>query len=485
MKLSIIIPVYNEVNTIQELFKRVESVPLNKEIIIVDDFSTDGTRDVLKLIKKEKEGQNNYVFLYHEKNKGKGAAIRTAQQHVSGDIVIIQDADLEYNPSEYPNLIEPIVNGDADVVYGSRFAGYPRRVLSFRHTLANYFLTFLSNLFTNINLTDMETCYKVFRTDIFKIIPIRANRFDFEPEITAKVAKMGCRIYEVPISYKGRTLEEGKKINWKDGITALWTIIKYGFFSDIDKENPGYSTLVSMSKINFYNRFLFDFIKPFLGQNILEVGSGIGNISKFLFLKARTLYLTDIEDKYLIRLKSLYAHYPQIKVLKYNLEQNPIDAIEKIDTVVCLNVLEHIKDDDHALNEMHDLLQTGGRLLLLVPAHHILYGSIDKAIGHFRRYEKIELIDKLQKAGFIIEKIRFINLPGVLGWFINSRILNRKAVPNFQVNLVHLIRPWLFIERHIKIPFGLSIFVTARKIDKSVLFQTTSKKVHNIHNGSK
>ncbi|MCL4477988.1 MAG: glycosyltransferase family 2 protein [Deltaproteobacteria bacterium] len=230
MKLSVIIPVYNEVTTIQELLKRVESVALDKEIIMVDDFSTDGTRDILKLAEKEKAGQDNHVFLYHEKNKGKGAAIRTAQQHVSGDIVIIQDADLEYDPSEYPNLISPIVNGDADVVYGSRFAGYPRRVLLFRHTLANHFLTFLSNLFTNINLTDMETCYKVFRADIFKIIPIRSNRFGFEPEITAKVSKIGCRIYEVPISYKGRTLEEGKKIGWKDGIIALWTIVKYGFF---------------------------------------------------------------------------------------------------------------------------------------------------------------------------------------------------------------------------------------------------------------
>ena len=467
MKLSVIIPVYNEVTTIRELLKRVESVALDKEIIMVDDFSTDGTRDILELAEKEKAGQDNHVFLYHEKNKGKGAAIRTAQQHVSGDIVIIQDADLEYDPSEYPNLIGPIVNGDADVVYGSRFAGYPRRVLLFRHTLANHFLTFLSNLFTNINLTDMETCYKVFRADIFKIIPIRSNRFGFEPEITAKVSKIGCRIYEVPISYKGRTLEEGKKIGWKDGIIALWTIVKYGFFSDIDKKNPGYSTLVSMGKINFYNRFLFAYIKPFLGQNIFEVGSGIGNMSKFLFLKSRILYLTDIEDEYLIRLKSLYAHYQHIKVLKYDLEKGPIDAVEKIDTVVCLNVLEHIKDDDHALLEMHDLLETDGRLLLLVPAHHILYGSIDKAISHFRRYEKAELINKLEEAGFIIERMRFINLPGVFGWFINSRILNRQAVPNIQVKLVHLMRPWLFIERHIRIPFGLSLFVVARKTDKS------------------
>lgn len=463
MKLSVIIPVYNEKNTIKELLRKVEASPVNKQIIIVDDCSTDGTRETLKALESENADNDGYLFLYHVKNRGKGAAIRTAQSQLNGDSVIIQDADLEYDPEEYTKLIEPIVNGDADVVYGSRFAGYPRRVLFFRHTIGNYILTFLSNLFTNLNLTDMETCYKVFKTDIFKMIPIKSDRFGFEPEITAKIAKMKCRIYEVPISYKGRTYDEGKKINWKDGISTLWTIIKYGFIDDADNAHSGYSTLISMGHIDFYNRYLWRFIKPFTGYRILEVGSGIGNMSKFLFRNSEILYLTDIEDKYLLRLNNLYGHYPNVRILKYNIEQKTPGDLDRIDTIVCLNVLEHIKDDEKALFEFYKILKPGGRLILLVPAHQVLYGSMDRALCHYRRYSKSELINKLHDGGFKIEKSRFLNLPGTIGWFINSRILKRKTIPDLQIRFLHLLRPWLFFEQYIDIPFGLSIFIVAKK----------------------
>ncbi|MDA8412165.1 MAG: glycosyltransferase family 2 protein [Desulfobacteraceae bacterium] len=225
MVLSIIIPVYNEVTTIEEILKRVTAVPLAKEVIVVDDFSTDGTRERLGSI----VGQyDNLKIVYHGKNCGKGCAIRTGLGHVSGDMVLIQDADLEYNPDEYPKLVKPIVEGRADVVYGSRFAGgEEHRVLYFWHYLGNRFLTLMSNMFTNLNLTDMETCFKVFRSDIIKGIKLEQDRFGFEPEITAKVARAGCRIYEVGISYSGRTYTEGKKIGWKDGVQALWCIVKY------------------------------------------------------------------------------------------------------------------------------------------------------------------------------------------------------------------------------------------------------------------
>jgi glycosyltransferase involved in cell wall biosynthesis len=228
MKLSIIVPCYNEVNTISDIVKAVINSPYaNKEIIIVDDFSTDGTREKLRaeitpLVDK---------IIFHDKNCGKGAAIRTGLKEFTGDIVIIQDADLEYDPDEYPKVIGPILQNRADVVFGSRFqGGQPHRVLYFWHRVGNGILTLLSNMFTNLNLTDMETCYKAFKREIALAITIEENRFGFEPEITAKVAKMKCRVYEVGISYYGRTYQEGKKIGWKDGFRALYCILKYNLF---------------------------------------------------------------------------------------------------------------------------------------------------------------------------------------------------------------------------------------------------------------
>ena len=224
--LSVVIPVYNERETIHDIIDAVEARPFRKEIIAVDDCSTDGTRDLLAAMQNE----NLKVFL-HEKNQGKGAALQTGFSQATGDIILIQDADLEYDPDEYPVLLKPILDGKADVVYGSRFAGHgAHRVLYFWHYVGNRFLTLLSNLFTNLNLTDMETCYKVFTREALAGLEIREKRFGFEPEITAKMAKKKLRIYEVPISYYGRTYEEGKKINWKDGVRALWCILKYNLF---------------------------------------------------------------------------------------------------------------------------------------------------------------------------------------------------------------------------------------------------------------
>ena len=228
MKLSIIIPCYNEVATIEEILQavRASSYP-DKEIIVVDDCSRDGTREKLQALPAGLADQ----VLYHDVNQGKGAALRTGIQAATGDVVVIQDADLEYDPNEYPKLVAPILNGKADVVYGSRFMGAePHRVLYFWHRVGNGFLTLLSNMFTNLNLTDMETCYKTFRREIIQSIPIKENRFGFEPEITAKVAQRGCRIYEVGISYYGRTYKEGKKIGWKDGVRAIICILKYNLF---------------------------------------------------------------------------------------------------------------------------------------------------------------------------------------------------------------------------------------------------------------
>ncbi len=229
MKLTVIIPVYNEVATLEDIIERVKASPVpDKEIILVDDYSTDGTRDLIDSKIRDQVDQ----VIFQPRNYGKGFALKTGFQHATGDVVIVQDADLEYDPNEYPALIAPIARDMADVVYGSRFqGGGPHRVVYFWHYVGNRFLTLLSNMFTNINLTDMETCYKVFRRDLIQSIDIKENRFGFEPEITAKIARRRVRIYEIGISYYGRTYDEGKKIGWKDGVKAVWCIVKYNLFA--------------------------------------------------------------------------------------------------------------------------------------------------------------------------------------------------------------------------------------------------------------
>ena len=230
MRLSVIVPAYNERATVEQLLRRVAEAPLpagvEREIVVVDDGSTDGTRELLGELAERAEPAP-FRLVLHERNRGKGAAVRTGLAAGAGDVLLIQDADLEYDPREYPRLLQPILDGEADVVFGSRFLGGPHRVLFFWHYLGNRFLTTLSNMLTDLNLSDMETCYKVFRREVLDGVDLRSNRFGIEPELTAKVARRGARIFEVPISYRGRTYAEGKKIGWKDGVAAIWSILRY------------------------------------------------------------------------------------------------------------------------------------------------------------------------------------------------------------------------------------------------------------------
>jgi glycosyltransferase involved in cell wall biosynthesis len=467
MKTSLLIPVYNERYSCEELVRRVLSAPLpegmERELVIVNDCSTDGTDKILERLAAAHPNEINYIR--HETNRGKGAAIRSAIAVATGEFSIFQDADLEYDPREYSRLLGPLMDGEADVVFGSRFLpNERRRVLYFWHSLGNKFLTTLSNLFTGLNLTDMETCYKAFRTEILKSIAIRSNGFGIEPEITAKVAKRGLRVYEVPISYHGRTYQEGKKIGWTDGLKALWVMFKYWVIDDLYDERLGHDVLSSIGQAHRFNRWMADVLRPYLGDRILEIGAGMGNMT-LQFLPRDHYVASDLDPLHLDFLRSLMSHRPRLDVAKIDAQQ-PDDFAPftgQVDTVVCLNVLEHIPDAAAALRNMYDVLQPGGRLLVLVPQGKWLYGSMDRAVDHVKRYTRRELRDELMAVGFEVEKLLHFNKMGVLGWALNGKLFGRKKMAKYQLKIYDsLVWVWRRIDR--LIPWhGLSVIAVAKK----------------------
>ncbi len=318
MRLSVVIPVYNERPTIEECLKRVQAVAIDKEVLIIDDASTDGTREALAALPPDP----NVRIFFQPENRGKGAAVRRGFTEAAGDVVVVQDADLEYDPQDYHKLLEPILSGRADVVYGSRFLGWPRRVLRFRHQLANRFLTLLSNLVTDLNLTDMETCYKMMTREVANSLRLRSDRFGIEPEITAKIARLGYRVYEVPVSYHGRDYWEGKKISWKDGVAAVWTIFRYAFVDDEENERAGYRILQRMQKVSRYNRWMWEELEPHVGNRVLEVGAGVGNMTRFLLGRERVV-ATELEAKYLSILHHLFDRYAHVTIARFDLNGAP------------------------------------------------------------------------------------------------------------------------------------------------------------------
>jgi glycosyltransferase involved in cell wall biosynthesis len=459
--LSVIVPCYNERATVAELLRRVKEVPIDKEIIVVDDASKDGSRDIVAALAQQ---WPEIRHILQGVNQGKGAAIRRGIQEARGDIVLIQDADLEYDPSEYPKLVQPILDGHADVVFGSRFEGYPRRVMLYWHRLGNTFLTFLSNMTTNLDLTDMETCYKAFRREVIQSIPIRSDRFGFEPEITAKVAKRGYRIFEVPISYYGRDYWEGKKINWKDGFSAIFTILRYGLYWDHRSEPPTFMTIRRRGRLKRYNRWIWERMQPYVGQRVLEVGAGSGTMTRFLYGR-ELIVATDKETPYLDRLRNAFRRRPGIIVERFDVESDDAADLSRysFDTATLINVLEHTSDDEAALRHIHQLLTPEGRVIIFVPAGKELYGSLDRGIGHQRRYDRDELVDKLVRAGFEIEHASYQNQIARLAWRINSQLLGRKALPSGQSRLFDFMVPLLRTLEGPNPPTGLSLIVVGKK----------------------
>ncbi len=460
--LSVVVPCYNEAATIRQLLSKVAESPVVREIVVVDDCSKDGTRERLREAQAAwPAGEPALQIVFQSVNRGKGAALRTGFSKVTGELTIVQDADLEYDPREYPKLIQPILEGDADVVYGSRFAGYPRRVLYYWHSLGNRVLTTLSNMATNLNLSDMETCYKVFKTEIIQALPLRSDRFGFEPEVTAKLAKLGCRIYEVPISYRGRSYAEGKKIGWKDGLQALGVILKYWLIDDLGVD-PGVMTLRLLRKAGKYNRWVYEMLKPHLGKDILEVGSGIGNMTRY-FLGHGHVTASDISPYYLKELGRAFGENDRVRVRTLDISRNSYPEKELYDTIVCLNVLEHIENDREALANMRSLLRPGGRLLLYVPANPRLYCEIDRGVGHFRRYLLEDVRAKLREAGFKVTESRYHNLIGALGWWIRGKVLQRKSISATDVGGFELLMPLIRLQDRVQSRFALSILAVGEK----------------------
>ena len=462
--LSVVIPCYNERATVAELLRRVREVPIDKEIIVIDDKSTDGSKDVVAGLARQ---WPEIRHILQEVNQGKGAAIKRGIAEARGEIVLIQDADLEYDPEEYPKLIQPIVDGHADVVFGSRFEGYPRRVMLYWHRLGNNLLTFLSNCTTNLDLTDMETCYKVFRREIIQSIKLNSNRFGIEPEITAKVAKRGYRIFEVPISYYGRDYWEGKKINWKDGFSAIWTIFRYGLFDDPQNEPQGYKTLRRRSRLQRYNKWVWERVQPFVGQRVLEAGAGSGTMTRFLYGR-ELIVAADRETPYIDRLRNAFRRRPGIQIERLDLDSDSSLELQRynFDTATLINVLEHTRDDVAALRRVHQLLVPGGRAIVYVPAGRDLFGALDQSVGHQRRYEKEELAEKLRGAGFEVEDIGYQNRIARLAWYFNSKVFKRGALPAAQSRIFDRLVPLLKRLEGEHPSTGLSLIAVARKRER-------------------
>src|SRR5262245_5785566 len=316
--LSVLIPVYNEARTLRTIIRRVLASPvgLPMELVCVDDGSKDRSADILDELAA---ADPRIRVIRQPRNMGKGAAIITAIQHMRGDIGLIQDADLEYDPADYPALIAPIVEGKADAVFGSRFASASqRRILLYWHGVANRILTWLTNVLNDINLTDMETCYKAVRGDILRQTPLHSQRFGIEPELTTKLAQWNIRLYEVPVSYHGRTVAEGKKIGWKDAFSAVWTLVKYRFIDDRFTTHDGYYVLQSMRRARGLNRWILQQFRPYLGARVLEAGCGIGNFTELLLDRER-LICVDNDPLYVEMANWRLGHLENIRTLERDL----------------------------------------------------------------------------------------------------------------------------------------------------------------------
>ena len=472
--LSVIVPVYNEQHLVAPSLNRLrllgESSFLDRvKVIVVDDGSTDETPAALEQFSRSLPDASatklDWTFIRHPSNQGKAAAIHTGLWYADTELTVIHDADLEYHPQDLLKMVKVFLQEPADAVFGSRFlAGDYRRVLFFRHEIGNRLLTLMSNVVSDLNLTDMETCYKMVRTELLKSIPLVGRGFEIEPEITIKLAKRAARIFEVPIRYSGRTYQEGKKIGVKDGFRAIAAIIRFACSDYVYAEDEyGSQILGRLNRAPRFTKWMADVIRPYIGERVLEIGAGTGNLTLQL-IPRKLYYASDINPHYLTYLKNLIPDHPYLRVGYTDGEKHdsyPSD--EKFDTVICLNVVEHLENDFGALRNIRDVLEENGRAIVLVPCGPGLYGTLDKVLGHYRRYSKAQFTELAAQAGFHLDALLSFNRFGSPAWWLNGRLLRRKTFGLWQIKMLNFLTPMVrVIDRFLPLP-PLSIIAILRK----------------------
>lgn len=455
-KLSVLMPVYNESRTLRSIigsvFEALED--LDVELICVDDCSTD---ESLAILEELAALDPRIRVIAQPMNMGKGKAIRTAIEHMTGDIAIIQDADLEYDPNDIPRVIAPIVEGRADAVFGSRFAASDqRRVLFFWHALGNTLLTLLSNMANDLNLTDMETCYKAVRGDLLKRLRLTSDRFGIEPEMTARLAQWGARIYEVPISYHGRTYAEGKNIGWRDGVEALWLILKFRFLDTKATNDDSVVTRQSLGRAPRFRRWILERFDGYVGSEILEVNAGPGHTTSLL-LGSQRLIAADDDPVHVETLRRRFGHLENVSVVT----SRELDGSSPVDTAILFDGLQRSDEPKVLLAKVADRVRSGGHVLIQVPAGQDLYGPTDEAVGHVRRFEKDELADQIRAAGLDLLRIEEINRFGTLAWRFHHAMGGRH-ISTLQSRLFDLLVPLVRSLDPLLPIRGLSLLAVAR-----------------------